>query len=98
SMSKSGTVYLIHFSEAYRHAKHYMGFTDDLDGRLERHASGQGARLLAVLKSAGISWRCVRTWPGSRKLERQLKNRKETPRLCPVCAGEKAGKRGNYAK
>jgi len=97
-MSKPGVVYLIHFSEAYRHAKHYVGWTNDLDARLKEHADGHGARLLAVLKSAGITWRCVRTWPGGRKLERQLKNRKEAPKLCPVCAGAKAERRGNYEK
>jgi len=56
-----GTVYLIHFSEAYQHARHYLGFTDDLDARLEAHRSGHGARLMAVIQSAGITWRCVRT-------------------------------------
>jgi predicted GIY-YIG superfamily endonuclease len=86
-------VYLLHFSEPYRHAKHYLGSCDDLDARLERHRSGDGARLLAVLKSAGIGWECVRTWPGGRGLERRLKNCKNTPKLCPICAGEKALKR-----
>ena len=92
-MAKPGTIYLLHFSEAYRHAKHYLGFTDDLDARLQSHASGHGARLLAVLKSAGIGWELARTWPGGRQLERQLKNGKNAPKLCPICAGEKALRR-----
>jgi len=86
-------VYLIHFNEAYRHARHYMGFTDDLDARLEAHRNGHGARLIEVVNAAGIEWDCVRTWQGGRKFERRLKNRKDTPRLCPVCAGDKALKR-----
>src|SRR5262249_28678879 len=97
-MAKPGTIYLLHFSEADRHAKHYRGYAADLDARLERHRSGQGARLLAVLKSAGVGWECVRTWSGSRALERRLKNRKEAPKLCPVCAGEAANKRANFRK
>lgn len=85
--------YLIHFDEAYKHARHYLGVADDLDARLEAHRAGNGARLIQVIQSAGITWRCVRTWPGGRKLERQLKNRKEAPALCPVCGGDSAMKR-----
>jgi predicted GIY-YIG superfamily endonuclease len=91
------TIYLLHFSEAYKHARHYLGFTDDLDARLQAHASGQGARLMSVIKDAGIRWTLARTWPGNRKLERQLKRRKETPALCPVCAGDAAWKRARKA-
>jgi hypothetical protein len=46
--------------------------------------------MLAVCRERGITWQLVRTWEGGRKFERQLKNRKEAPRLCPVCAGAKA--------
>ena len=90
-------IYLIHFDQPYRHARHYLGFVEsDLEARLERHASGQGARLMAVINAAGITWRCVRTWQGDRKLERKLKRRKEAPQLCPVCAGAAADKRANF--
>lgn len=89
----SAIVYLLHFSTPYKHARHYIGSTSDLTTRLERHASGQGARLLEVIHAAGITWRCVRTWNGGRQLERHLKNRKEAPMLCPECAGAKALKR-----
>ena len=84
------TVYLIHLDTPLRHAKHYVGLADDLDARLERHRSGQGARMLAVCRERGITWRLVRTWQGDRKFERRLKNRKEAPKLCPLCAGDKA--------
>ncbi len=87
------TIYLIHFSEAYKHARHYIGLTDDLEARLSAHASGQGARLMEVITNAGIKWEVARTWSGNRKLERKLKNRKHTPRLCPVCAGDAAYRR-----
>jgi predicted GIY-YIG superfamily endonuclease len=84
------TIYLLHLDKPLRHARHYVGLADDLAARLERHASGQGARMLAVCVERGISWQLVRTWEGGRKFERQLKNRKEAPKLCPVCAGAKA--------
>jgi hypothetical protein len=63
---------------------------DDFDARPERHAGGQGARRLAVCRERGIGWQLVMTWEGGRKFERRLKNRKEAPKLCPVCAGAKA--------
>lgn len=61
----SGTIYLLHFSKPFKHAKHYIGFTENLDGRFEAHQKGQGARLLQVLLQVGITWRLVRTWKGS---------------------------------
>jgi predicted GIY-YIG superfamily endonuclease len=93
-----GIVYLLHLSENYHHARHYVGFAEDLEERLAAHLSGQGARLLAVVKDAGITWTVARTWSGDRKLERRIKNRKEAPALCPVCSGQPANNRGNYRK
>lgn len=88
---KISVVYLYHFSEPVSdHASHYLGFTDDLDKRDWLHQHGKGARLLQVAKERGIKFWIVRTWPGDRKLERKLKNRKHAPALCPVCAGAKA--------
>jgi len=87
------TVYLIHFEKPYQHAKHYLGFTTDLAARIADHRAGVGSRLLQVVNAAGIKWEIARTWTGGRKFERQLKNRKHTPRLCPLCAGEAAYKR-----
>ena len=81
-----GTVYLLHLDPAYRHARHYTGWTRDLDARLEAHRAGQGARLMEVVKKAGGSFRLARTWTGGRDRERAIKNRHEAPRLCPVCS------------
>jgi predicted GIY-YIG superfamily endonuclease len=80
-----GTVYLLHFDTPYKHARHYIGWTDDLPARLTAHASGHGARLLAVVKDAGIGWSLARTWPGSRSRERQIKNQGGASRCCPLC-------------
>ena len=80
-----GTVYLIHFDLPYRHARHYLGWTRDLSARLSDHASGRGARLMAVVTAAGIGWDVVRTWNGTRSDERRLKRRGGRARLCPIC-------------
>lgn len=79
-------VYLIHFSRAYKHARHYLGSAEDVNERLETHRKGQGARLTQVAADAGITFEIVRTWQGSRKEERKLKNRHNAPKLCPVCS------------
>jgi predicted GIY-YIG superfamily endonuclease len=83
--SHPGTVYLIHFDRPYKHARHYIGWASDLDARLTEHAAGRGARLLAVVKAAGIGWTLARTWTGSRVRERQLKNQGGASRRCPAC-------------
>ena len=80
-----GTIYLLHFDQPYKHAKHYLGWASDLDARLAQHADGSGARLLQVARDAGIGWQLARTWPGDRYRERQLKNQGGRSRMCPVC-------------
>jgi predicted GIY-YIG superfamily endonuclease len=86
-------VYLLHLDIPIAHAKHYLGSAEDLDARLARHRSGNGARLLEVAHERGIGFSLVRTWEGGRELERRLKRRKNAPRLCPICAGEAAWRR-----
>lgn len=84
--SPNGTVYLLHFDQPYKHARHYIGWTRDLDSRLADHRAGSGARLLAVLKAQGIGFQLARTWTGvSRARERQLKVQGGASRCCPMC-------------
>jgi predicted GIY-YIG superfamily endonuclease len=79
-------IYLIHFDTPFRHARHYIGYTVDLEARIDLHRRGQGARLLQVVSLAGISWQVVRTWPeGTRVMERRFKRRKSARLLCPLC-------------
>lgn len=87
---RGGVVYLIHFDRRYKHARHYTGWTSDLATRLAKHAAGDGARLLAVVNEAGISWQLARTWPGPRARERQLKLQGGASRHCPLCRAEVA--------
>lgn len=85
------TIYLLHFSAPIapgRHtAQHYLGYADDLSARVVAHMAGAGARLTQVARERGLTFVVVRTWEGDRQLERQLKNRHEGRRLCPICNG-----------
>lgn len=98
---RTSTVYLLHFSApiapGQHTAQHYMGSAADLDARLAEHANGTGSRLCQVAKERGNTFELARTWEApdgtGRQLERQLKNRKAGPRLCPICeANRKAQK------
>jgi len=82
-------VYLLHFDPPYRHARHYVGFAEDLEPRINAHVTGHGARLTQVAHDAGCDMILARVWPeGDRTLERRIKRRHEAPRLCPICRGE----------
>jgi len=83
------TVYLIHFEEPYHHAQHYLGSAWCVENRCREHAAGRGARLMQVVSEAGIPWRVVRTWPGGRCQERELKRRHNSRELCPVCQAKR---------
>ena len=80
-----GIVYLLHFDQPYRHARHYTGWTDDLLDRLDRHARGHGARLMNVICQAGIGFVLVRVCEGTRATERAIKNSGGAVRYCPAC-------------
>jgi hypothetical protein len=85
-----GTIYLLHCDRAYCHARHYLGWTEGvIEQRLDRHMVGRGARLISVVTEAGIGMEVVRLWAGTRALERQIKNRKNSPRLCPICVRQR---------
>jgi hypothetical protein len=53
--------------------------------RREQHLTGRGAGLTQVLKKRGIGFTIARIWPGDRRFKCKLKNRKDAPRLCPIC-------------
>ncbi len=82
-------VYLIHFDQPIspnHTTQHYLGYTSRRKSlRLDEHKAGTGARLTQVANERGIDYEIVRVWKGNRQLERQLKNQKNAPKLCPVC-------------
>jgi predicted GIY-YIG superfamily endonuclease len=90
---ESHTVYLLHFSHRYKHAGHYTGSTTNLTKRLDQHAKGQGARLLAVVHAAGITWTLARTWEGGKQHERKMKRQGGATRRCPICKSLGVGTR-----
>lgn len=87
---EAGTIYLLHFDRPFGHARHYLGWAQDLDARLATHGKAHGPALLRAVAEAGIGWRLARTWSGDRYRERQLKARGHT-RKCPICRAERTG-------
>ena len=83
---KLGECYLIHLDKPLGHARHYLGWSAARIARDSAHQAGNGARLLAVARSRGITFEMVRSWPGTdRRFERRLKNTANAATLCPVC-------------
>src|SRR5215813_3509206 len=80
-----GVIYLLHFDRPYAHARHYTGWTEHLLARLDTHAAGRGARLVAVIWQAGIGFTLVRVCEGTRATERAIKNAGGAVRYCPAC-------------
>jgi predicted GIY-YIG superfamily endonuclease len=78
-----GVIYLLHFDQPYKHARHYTGWTEDLLHRLDRHAAGNGARLVEVIWQAGIGFTLVRLCEGTRATERAIKNAGGASRPAP---------------
>ena len=76
---------MLHFDQPYKHARHYVGWTADLLDRLDPHANGHGARLVAVIWHAGIGFTLIRICEGTRRPERAIKNDGGAVRYCPAC-------------
>jgi putative endonuclease len=88
----NGTVYLLHFLEPignpanpHAMAQHYIGWAQEAAERIAIHTAGAGAAIVRHVQARGIGFVVAATWPGTRVLERQLKNRKHASRFCPVC-------------
>lgn len=81
------SVYVLHISPRYRHAAHYIGFTEGLvHGRIGEHYKGNGSPLIKAALLAGCTVTIAHIFQGaSRTFERRLKNRADTVRWCPCC-------------
>lgn len=84
-----GTIYLLHFDPPYRHAKHYLGWTNREQVRYKAHLNGKGSRLVAAAVAAGSQITVVWTRPGTRRDEAALKRGHDSVRLCPICGPER---------
>jgi predicted GIY-YIG superfamily endonuclease len=81
-------VYLLHFNQRInpsRLTQHYLGYTNDFEERICHHRRDRGARVCAVAKERGITFKVAEVWSGDRSLERQLKRQKNSRRFCPIC-------------
>jgi hypothetical protein len=87
-MAHNEIVYLLHFDRSYRHARHYIGFTQNLEQRLAEHRAGRGSPLIAAAVADGIDFQLAAIWEGDRHVERRLHRQKNArARLCPICVG-----------
>ena len=87
-MTPKGVIYIIHFSEPYHHAQHYIGFCEkgNLKKRLQAHVEGLGSRLCAAASASGIELRIVRVIRhATRGMERHMKKHRNQKKYCPVC-------------
>lgn len=85
-MSYLGNVYLIHFDAPFKGCRHYIGFTNYLEKRVQYHKAGTGSRLLRAVSAAGINYEVVRVFKKvDRNFERYIKSWKESAAFCPLC-------------
>lgn len=79
-----GTIYLLHFDQRIGRSQHYLGWTRNLDQRLDDHRAGRGGKTSARFRAAGIGFELAAQWPGSPEDEKRLKN-KSLRSLCAIC-------------
>lgn len=89
-------LYLLHFDPAYRHARHYLGYTDDLPKRFALHIRGNGSPLVKAAVKNGSRITLVRIWAGDGNAERELKRLHSSVILCPMCNPKAAGRMKVY--
>ncbi len=104
-MGKNLILYLLHLEapignpeKKHGQAQHYLGITDDLEQRMERHLEGRGNGIIRKAVEEGIPVKLARTWKGmkvSRAAERHLKNQHHNKRFCPYCNPDGWQERGN---
>jgi hypothetical protein len=89
-----GTAYLLHFARPYHHARHYLGFTTNLEARLVTHRLGDGSPLISAVVDDGIEIFLARTWENvTRTFERRGHRKGSKREVCPICEGRPALKR-----
>lgn len=79
-------LYLLHFDPRYRHAGHYLGYTEDLPKRFATHLKGKGSPLVKAAVNHGSRIILVRIWAEDGNAEQEIKRGVGSRgRLCPVC-------------
>ena len=79
-------VYLLHFDRPYQGSmRHYVGWTRNLDKRIEQHRAGDvGSATTRRAFEQGIGFVVARTWPATRDLEQRIK-KCGIAKYCPLC-------------
>jgi hypothetical protein len=81
--------------QAPTNSRQIQQHADDFNIRIPEQASGdsRAARLLQVIRQAGIGFQVARLWPGASKAyERQLKNSGSASRYCPICQQDRVAR------
>lgn len=87
-------VYLLHFHQRFKHARHYTGSTNNLRRRMGEHRRGKPLRassLMVAVHNAGITWEVARTWDFPTETEaldfefRLKKRMRKLSQYCPCC-------------
>ena len=83
-------VYILHFDRGVSHARHYVGYSDNILQRLEDHLGrrDRGSPLVREAVRRGIGVHLATVYAGDRKLERKIKDGKNVARHCPICRGD----------
>lgn len=82
--------YIVHIDPPLGHARNYLGSARNLHSRLKADLGGTGARLLRAALDRGRTLTVSRIWvtvtdAEARMTEAGLKERRDTPDLCPEC-------------
>src|SRR3954471_7984916 len=86
-----GTVYVLHSEPAYKHAGHYVGWTEgDVCERIAVHLQGRGSPLIRAAVAAGVQVQLAATYEGTRYLERRRKSGHTPGRFCAICRDRRA--------
>ena len=84
-------VFLLHFDRGYKHARHYIGATDD-PAHLYDLAHGTvplvDVPLLNAARQAGVRFTVACTWLGGDVRAAQLRAMGGAARLCRCCVAE----------
>jgi len=86
---KTSIIYILHFSANLSHARHYLGSTNDLEDRVTEHRKGGTAKIVDAARKAGLEFSAHFVRLGDRKIERELKRRRNHKRLCPLCGADR---------
>jgi predicted GIY-YIG superfamily endonuclease len=79
-------LYLLHFNPRYRHAGHYLGYSEDVPQRFALHLRGRGSPLVAAAVDSGCQIVLVRIWNEDGNAEQEIKRVVGSrARLCPIC-------------